>query len=138
MNRLHSILLISLVTVFLLSSCGEGEDPNPENLITILGKWTFTETTYEIISLDEGVEIHFPDSDARSGLEWVFLENDSLYVSDTDTSFVAYYHYDLPNKRLDINDGFYDVMSHTRDSLNIRFYSEIPVGEFYTHFQLIR
>ncbi|MFK7953137.1 MAG: hypothetical protein AB8B73_09840 [Ekhidna sp.] len=48
MNRLHSIILLSLVTVFLLSSCGEDEDLNPEELITILGKWTFTETIYEL------------------------------------------------------------------------------------------
>ena len=128
---------IFLCFAILVTSCDDGENPAPVEPITILGKWFFTQSSSELISKDDNVEVDLPIPNI-SGLEWTFLENDSLLVVNQDTTFMSWYHYDTMNMRLDFDDGFYDVLQHTDDSLNLRFYTDITVAEFYVYFQLIR
>ncbi|MFK7954371.1 MAG: hypothetical protein AB8B73_16080 [Ekhidna sp.] len=127
-----------LVLAILIVSCGEEDEPLPQiEKPTILGKWFFTESSSELISKDDDAEIVLPTPNVTN-LEWTFLENDSLLTVNPDTLFTSWYHYNYADMRLDIGNGFYDVIKHTEDSLNLRFYVDITVAEFYTYFQLIR
>lgn len=150
MKCLKLTKLIFLSFGILMISCDdEGPSaPEPEPLvpeqiepITILGKWFFTDASTELISKKDNEEI-IPPNYNISNLEWTFLENDSLFVMNQDETGMFWYNYDTANMRLDISDGFsdgfYDVLQHTKDSLNLRFYTDITVAEFYIYFQLTR
>ncbi len=137
-SKLSKLIFLSLV--ILLISCDDREEPTPEELvepITIIGKWFFTETSNELISKNDDVEIKLPNPNI-SNLEWTFLDNDSLLVLNQDTTFMTWYNYDTANMRLEVDNGFYDVLQHTDDSLNLRFFTNITIAEFYTYFQLTR
>ena len=106
---------------------------------TIIGEWFFTESTIEIINVpdDSNISISAPDV---TGIKWTFLENDSLFVEAPDTSWMERYFFSSSTMELVFENGMYDVMKLTADSLNLRFYSDLSdlSVEFYVHNQLVR
>ena len=131
--------LIILFTV----SCDEGQSEEEEiknnSEPTIIGEWFFTESTIEIINVpdDSNISISAPDV---TGIKWTFLENDSLFVEAPDTSWMERYFFRSSTMELVFENGMYDVMKLTADSLNLRFYSDLSdlSVEFYVHNQLVR
>ena len=131
--------LIILFTV----SCDEGQSEEEEiknnSEPTIIGEWFFTESTIEIINVpdDSNISISAPDV---TGIKWTFLENDSLFVEAPDTSWMERYFFSSSTMELVFENGMYDVMKLTADSLNLRFYSDLSdlSVEFYVHNQLVR
>lgn len=141
MNTIKLTQLTLLIFVLLLVSCDEGEDVTPSKKaepITILGIWSFTESSVEVISIPEDSEVTITAPNVNE-LTWTFDDNNILVVNP-DTTWTESYNYDSLSMELQFNDGTYDVLKLTKDSLNLRFYSEL-VGldiEFYTYFQLVR
>ncbi len=123
-----------------LISCNDDENPIliEQDEITILGTWSFIESTAEVISMPAGTEITIGAPDV-SELNWTFSK-DSLMVESPDTTWIELYNYDTATMELQISDGSYDVEKLSADSLHLRFYSEIAILEieYYTYFQLVR
>ncbi len=139
MNIIKRSKLAILIFALILISCGEGDDQVTveKEPITILGKWFFSEVKTELISIEEGAEIQLPNPNI-SDLTWTFTDDSNLQVQNEVTSFSAWYEYDTTAMRLHIDEGYYDVLQHTKDSLKIRFYTDVEVADFYTYFQLTR
>ena len=141
MKSLCKLWVLAVATIFTTTACEEDEatmEPVMEEPISILGTWTFTESSVEIISLPPDSEFTI-DALNVDNLTWTF-DAENLIAQSPDSTWTESYRYDSISMELQFDDGTYDVLQLSKDSLRLRIYTNISLFdiEFYNFFQLVR
>ncbi len=110
-----------------------------ESVSPLLGNWVFSTSSIEVVSnpLNLDVNDRLPNI---NGLEWTFMDNDSVLISSLDTAYSSWYRYDSIEMSLEFPQGSYDVLKLKDDSLSLGFLTDFDAFslEYYSFFELLR